>query len=372
MWDWDDWHPTSIPCDPNAGGRSSEQCTKGVTLGVNVDADGNFQSFRYDNEDEFNADGKGYETENGGIYLHDELMLYMYGLMSADEVRTKSSANGAQVVRKWYCLVAGPEWINGTKGSANGIEDGLNGRAGDRYDIQGPYTSFTIDDMIDAFGERDPPAPYFSKYSVFERTASHGALIWLDREYTEAEAAWWTLYMRHHEDDDLSSFRPGFKGADKGVGWGGAGFSEPFLSWRASSRGRGTLRSRIDAVPCGSDVAFQTRSCRGEDAPLIAWPPSTPPAPTCGWREGEPTYWKDATSPTSSGECDADGESEELPCSYLHATWTGAGPTDDMSGLLVSEGGGTYQVKDYPKLWSGGGDPELAGVHGRGGRPLFH
>mgnify|MGYP003306865368 CR=1 FL=1 len=65
-----------------------------MTLGVNYDADGEFLSFRYDNVDEFNADGLGAATENGAMYLHDELMLYMYGLMTADEVRT--NAKGAE------------------------------------------------------------------------------------------------------------------------------------------------------------------------------------------------------------------------------------------------------------------------------------
>ena len=93
--------------------------------------------------------------------------------------------------------------------------------------------------------------------------------------------------MRHHEDDNLSSFRPGFKGADKGVGWGGAGFSQPFLSWRASSRGRGTLRSRIDAIPCGTDAAFLPRSCLGQDEPIISWPPAPPPPPVCSYPGGD-------------------------------------------------------------------------------------
>ena len=125
MWDWAEWYPTSIPCDPDAGGRApGVGCKNGVTLGVNYDADGEFLSFRYDNVDEFNADGLGAATENGAMYLHDELMLYMYGLMTADEVRT--NAKGAE--RRWFCMVAGPEWEDEPLGPSNGIEDGLEAR----------------------------------------------------------------------------------------------------------------------------------------------------------------------------------------------------------------------------------------------------
>jgi hypothetical protein len=149
MWDWTDWYPTSIPCDKNAGGRETGQCTGGVTLGANVDADGKLISFRYDNVDEFDG------VNNGAMYIHDDLMLYMYGLKTADEVRTT-----------YHCIGAGPEWENTPGGRPNGVLDGVNGRPGNRYNVYAPTnSSFSIDDVIAAFGERWPKAPAFSSYS---------------------------------------------------------------------------------------------------------------------------------------------------------------------------------------------------------------
>jgi len=264
MWDWVEWYPDAIPCDKNAGGRTSGTCRDGVTLGVNLDADGNLLSFRYDNIDEFDADDP---EKNPSLYMHDDLMLYLYGLKSADEI-----------TNTYYCIGAGQGWESAPGGATNGVRDGVNGRPGNRYEVFAPSnTSFGMDDVLAAFGERDPPAPAFSKYSTFERTISHGALVWLDREYTEAEATWWTLYFRHMEDDGLESFDPFDKKAS--AGWGGDGFSQPFLSWNASTKGLGVLRSRIDSIPCGSAAAFLPRSCRGQDQPRILWPPAPPPPP---------------------------------------------------------------------------------------------
>mmetsp|Transcript_71160 Transcript_71160/g.118265 ORF Transcript_71160/g.118265 Transcript_71160/m.118265 type:complete len:319 (-) Transcript_71160:40-996(-) len=106
-------------------------------------------------------------------------------------------------------------------------------------------------------------------------TISHGALIWLDREFTEAEAAWHTLWWRHFEDGGMetqNSANTSLKG-----GWGGEGFAWEFSTWRSSTRGLGTVRSRIDAIPCGTDAAYLPRSCGGKDD--TSTPDPDPPAP---------------------------------------------------------------------------------------------
>ena len=89
---------------------------------ANYDANGELASFRYENEDEFNGDDK------GAMYLHDDLMLYMYGLKSAEELDS----------RNWHCIGAGESWEDATGGRSNGIQDGLNGRPGSRHEIIAP------------------------------------------------------------------------------------------------------------------------------------------------------------------------------------------------------------------------------------------
>lgn len=183
-----------------------------------------------------------------------------------------------------YCITAGYDgWPGG-----NGVEDGVNGRPGDRLSITAPYVSFDIEDIIAAFGERIPAAPIFSPYSTYENTIVHGGLMWLDRDYSEAEAAWWTLWFRHLEDAPMETYNyPNriYIHRDRTFnGWGGAGWGNrhPFASWHHMTRGRGVLRSRINTVPCGTDKAFLPRSCRGEDQTEIVWPspPSPPPSPS--------------------------------------------------------------------------------------------
>jgi len=296
MWDWTDWYPTAIPCDPNAGGRTSGTCTGGVTLAANYNSDGSLRSFRYENVDEFDGDA------NGAMYLHDRLLLYLYGLVSDEEVTDS-----------FHCIGAGFEWENDPsgRGSDNGVQDGVNGRGGSRDEVHAPVnTTFTIADVVAAFGPRVPAAPAFSPYSTYEKTASHGSLVWLDREYSEAEAAWWTLYFRHHEDDSLESFDPLNKRVS--AGWGGDGFSQPFLSWNATTRGLGLLRSRIDAIPCGTVAAFLTRSCRALDPPRISWPPKEPPSPP--------------SPPTVIEQCRMDCNAASTCCNGA------AGSSDLMSG----------------------------------------
>merc|ERR1719486_1798420 len=126
MWDWNEWYPNAIPCDPDAGGRTTNQCSDGVTLAANYDANGELASFRYDNVDEFDGD------KNGAMFIHDDLMLYMYGLKSADEID-----------HPWHCIGAGESW-EGAPGNRNAIHAPTN-------------TTFTISDVISAFGDRDPP-----------------------------------------------------------------------------------------------------------------------------------------------------------------------------------------------------------------------
>ena len=78
------------------------------------------------------------------------------------------------------------------------MRDGIGGRPGSRHEVFAPLnTSFGMSELLASFGEREPPYPAWTPYSKYERTLRHGAIVWLDREYSEAEATWWTLYWRH-------------------------------------------------------------------------------------------------------------------------------------------------------------------------------
>ena len=81
------------------------------------------------------------------IYVHDDLMLYLYGLKGAEAVPIT-----------YHCIGAGPEWEGVPGGRPNGVRDGVNGRPGSRHEVYAPTnTSFDVGDVVTAFGKREPP-----------------------------------------------------------------------------------------------------------------------------------------------------------------------------------------------------------------------
>ena len=169
-------------------------------LGVSLTAEGGFHSFKYVDLNLYDNVGKPNEFHT----QWDEIPLYMLGLMSSDEARKV----------KDFCIVGGFD-MNGP----NGLQDGISpagrpeaARGGNRHSFDTVNkTTFSVDDVIEAFGPRVPDADLraFSPYSIYKNTIQGGVELWTaDREASEAETTWWTLMYRHWEDENMENFDP--------------------------------------------------------------------------------------------------------------------------------------------------------------------
>ena len=182
-----------------------------------------------------------------------------------------------------------------TAGEANGLRDGVSGRPGSRTEIYAPLnTSFSVQDFIDIYGEREPAAPAFSPHSKYANAIAHAPIVWLDRSYTEAEWTFQTLWFRHMEDDGVGHYNPtAFSDRrdihqdprettampDVASGWGGDGWHRGFLSWNASTRGHGKPQppsaSRLPPPPPSPRTPPSDRP----HPPLPPPPPISSPSP---------------------------------------------------------------------------------------------
>ena len=261
-----------------------------ATIEASHDANGNLDHFEYVEIKRFGETGIRDANDTNGVYyaqrMMDSFQLYYAGLMSLQDALDADQT--------FHCMKAG---MDGWDPADNGIEDGMNGRAGNHRWFKPPaskYTTFKVQDLVNRLGPRWPPAPYQNPFSRFANTVEAAHVVFSRRPFGEAERAYWTLLNRYAEDSGLEHYIPTQVADPLGInalkermprkwGFGSAQFPH-FYTWKAASMDIGRKRTRIDRVPCGTDAAFRPISCFPDReaaeyptlAPLTAAPPPPP------------------------------------------------------------------------------------------------
>lgn len=102
--------------------------------------------------------------------VNSGLLLYMMGLVSAEEIENEV----------YYCL----------------IKDTVNDSNQQR--ITAEYKSFTVHDLIEAHGSREPVSKPL--YHSVDQDLRIGQMTVGAKVPSDAEMVWWTLWNRHYED----------------------------------------------------------------------------------------------------------------------------------------------------------------------------
>lgn len=220
VWCWDKGYPCTIQVD--------EFGTDGLYLEPNDPELDGVQTFRYVSD-----------TDLSLFMKNSKLFQYFMGLASVSDVGTEV----------YFCIPTN-EFLN--------VDDSDPARI-----IVPNVKSFTIDDVIEAQGERDPPYPKPLHHSI-DNDLRIGSIVVSDRDPSTAEMAWWTIWNRRYEDhmmDVDSSSEPSW------WGWEGNGFP----TFKHATDGVSIARTKLRGVPCnykrGSVGVFESESCTSEDDP---------------------------------------------------------------------------------------------------------
>ena len=145
-----------------------------------------------------------------------------------------------------------------------------------------------IDRFVAAHGPRDPAYPKPLAWST-DGDIRVGQITVSEKEFSDAELSWWTLWNRHFEDD--VAYDP--KATDH-WGWGGAGWDGGFPTWTFATDGKSKSRTKLRGEMCedANSGTFRPASCDASDdapaqvctlnrdTPLSPLPPSSPPTPS--------------------------------------------------------------------------------------------
>lgn len=223
VWCWDEGYPCAVELEGN---------NDAVFLEPNPrESDGTI-TFRYES------------VQQEKYAENPKLLLYMMGLISAEEASDEV----------FYCL------IDGT------VDDS------DQQRITAEYSSFTVWDLIEYQGQREPVLKPL--YHSVDNDLRIGQITVSAKVPSEAEMAWWTVWNRHFEDDMDLNVNP----SRDTWGWGKGGWHTGFPSFKYSTQGLMVARSKLPGISCHTDeaVAFESETCNSPD--------DTPIDPVC---EGE-------------------------------------------------------------------------------------
>ena len=245
VWCWE----TGYPCAVKLNGADAILEPNHNSLG---EFDGTFRYVAYASEE-----GKGNQR-------HSQILLYAAGLLPRQNV-----------TETYYCLSGHVDDSNPQRITATQV------------------SSFGIDRFIEAHGARVPAYPKPLAWST-DGDFRVGQVTVSDKAFTQAEYTWWTLWNRHYEDDvgfDAVASSSGGTGTSR-WGWGQAGWSGGFPTWRYATAGLSRARTKLRGLPCEADEpggTFRPQSCdEPDDPPGVPCslnkdpnqPPSPPPPPT--------------------------------------------------------------------------------------------
>lgn len=251
VWCWDEGYPCAVSFDGGDAILEPNHKSSGAF-------DGTFRYVSY-----ASAEGKRNQR-------HSQIVLYAAGLLPRENV-----------TETYYCVGGAVDDSDPTRITASVVD------------------SFGIDRFVEAHGDRVPSYPKPLAWSA-DGDIRVGQITVSDRQFTEAEVSWWTLWNRHYEDD--VSFDPMTAGSHHGSasdrwGWGQAGWSGGFPTWTYATNGLSRARTKLSGVACeppsatSAQAPFRPRSCDElDDAPAAPCdlntdpfvppsPPTSPPAP---------------------------------------------------------------------------------------------
>lgn len=249
VWCWDQGYPCAVRY--NDGDAIVEP---------NHDSSGAFDgTFRYVSY--ASAEGKGNQR-------HSQILLYAAGLIPKEQVN-----------ETYYCLAGTVDDSDPARITASQVD------------------SFDIDRFVQAHGPRSPAYPKPLSWSI-DRDIRVGQITVSDKDFTEAELTWWTLWNRHYEDDvayDATISHGGGWGSS-GWGWGRAGWNGGFPTWTYATNGLSRSKTKLRGIDCespgpASSSPFRPRSCDEADDPpatpcdrnndpfMPPSPPHQPPSP---------------------------------------------------------------------------------------------
>ena len=251
VWCWDTGYPCAVrPYDTDTEHNVDVILEPNDDCADDTASTCTFQYVRYD--------------DAHGNQRHSQILLYAAGLIPASEV-----------TETYYCLGGTVDDSDPKRITATVID------------------SFGIDRFVAAHGPRDPAYPKPLAWST-DGDIRVGQITVSEKEFTDAEIAWWTLWNRHFEDD--AAYDP--KATDH-WGWGGAGWDGGFPTWTFATDGKSKSRTKLRGEACEDEGSgtFRPASCDApddapaqvctlnRDTPLSPLPPSPPPGALSYYRE---------------------------------------------------------------------------------------
>jgi len=165
--------------------------------------------------------------------VNSGLLLYMMGLVSAKEIENEV----------YDCL----------------IKDIVNDSNQQR--ITAEYNSFTVHDLIEAHGSREPVSKPL--YHSVDQDLCIGQMTVSAKVPSDAEMVWRTLWNRHYEDHMDYNVSPN----PNTWGWRKSGWNSGFETFKYSTKDLFIAKSKLSGISSNNRVAiaFEPESCNAPD-----------------------------------------------------------------------------------------------------------